>query len=210
LARVLEQAEAAQSRGEEVADPWSPWHGRDGWRLNGDSYQDMRWRDGAAERLARIHYGRGGYRLEIENRIVAGSAEWETDGRLAFSLDSARERAAVLRQDGGVIVILDGHEHLLHYIDPLVPTVVIDETGGRLTAPMPGKVIEVKTAAGAHVKRGQALLVLEAMKMEHTIVAPADGVVERVHFAAGELVEEGAALIAFVVEETEATDAPAR
>jgi len=210
LGRVLEQTAAARARGESLADPWSPWHGRDGWRLNGDSYQDLRWRDAAGERLARIHYVRGSYRLEIENRTVAASAAWEADGQLAIILDGVRERAAVLRQGDGVIVMLDGYEHSLHYIDPLVPTVAIDETGGRLTAPMPGKIIEVKTAVGAHVKRGEALLVLEAMKMEHTIVAPADGVVERVHFAVGELVEEGAALIAFMVEETEASDAAAR
>jgi 3-methylcrotonyl-CoA carboxylase alpha subunit len=52
------------------------------------------------------------------------------------------------------------------------------------------------TQAGASVKRGEALLILEAMKMEHTITAPADGVVKEVHYAAGEQVLEGALLIA--------------
>jgi 3-methylcrotonyl-CoA carboxylase alpha subunit len=50
--------------------------------------------------------------------------------------------------------------------------------------------------------------VLEAMKMEHTIVAPADGVVEEVHYAPGDLVEEGAALIAFAIAEPGTDDAP--
>jgi 3-methylcrotonyl-CoA carboxylase alpha subunit len=62
---------------------------------------------------------------------------------------------------------------------------------------MPGRVLDVLVAAGARVVRGQALMVLEAMKMEHTIAAPTDGVVARVSYAAGDLVEEGAMLLAF-------------
>ncbi len=62
---------------------------------------------------------------------------------------------------------------------------------------MPGKVVQVLVEAGASVTRGQALMVLEAMKMEHTIAAPADGIVKQVKFRAGDQVAEGAELIAF-------------
>jgi 3-methylcrotonyl-CoA carboxylase alpha subunit len=75
---------------------------------------------------------------------------------------------------------------------------------------MPGKIIEVTAQPGQRVRRGEALLVLEAMKMEHTIVAPADGIVEGVHFSPGDLVEEGAALIAFSADGKEVADAPSR
>ena len=60
---------------------------------------------------------------------------------------------------------------------------------------MPGKVIVIHVSVGSRVTRGEPLLVLEAMKMEHTIAAPGDGQVTQIHFAAGELVEEGAELI---------------
>jgi 3-methylcrotonyl-CoA carboxylase alpha subunit len=60
---------------------------------------------------------------------------------------------------------------------------------------MPGKIIAIEVQAGDKVKRGQALLVMEAMKMEHTIVAGADGVVENIYFGVGEQVAEGAVLI---------------
>ena len=60
---------------------------------------------------------------------------------------------------------------------------------------MPGKVIQVLTNAGARVKKGDPLLILEAMKMEHTITAPADGTVKEVRYEAGEQVLEGAELI---------------
>ena len=73
--------------------------------------------------------------------------------------------------------------------------------GGRLTAPMPGKVVTVQVAPGARVARGAPLLVLEAMKMEHTIVAPGDGQVTEIHYAAGDLVEEGVELLTLTLEE---------
>ena len=62
---------------------------------------------------------------------------------------------------------------------------------------MPGNVIRVLVKAGERVSRGQQLLVMEAMKMEHTIVAPADGIVEKVHYNVGDLVQNEAELIKF-------------
>jgi biotin carboxyl carrier protein len=63
---------------------------------------------------------------------------------------------------------------------------------------MPGRILKVLAAAGDAVARGQPLVVLEAMKMEHAIVAPVDGVIERLPFAVGDLVEEGAEIAHFV------------
>ena len=69
--------------------------------------------------------------------------------------------------------------------------------GGNLAAPMPGKVIAVLVEVGATVERGMPLVILEAMKMEHTIIAPAAGTVKEILYQVGEQVPEGAALIAF-------------
>ena len=85
--------------------------------------------------------------------------------------------------------------------DPLAAGGAAEAGGGRLTAPMPGKVIQVHVAPGRAVARGAPLLVLEAMKMEHTIAAPGDGEVMEVHYAAGELVEEGAELLSLDLAE---------
>jgi 3-methylcrotonyl-CoA carboxylase alpha subunit len=67
--------------------------------------------------------------------------------------------------------------------------------GGRLTAPMPGKVVSFAVQAGDVVKKGQPLAVMEAMKMEHTIAAPADGTVAEVLYVPGDQVAEGAELL---------------
>ncbi|HXD04399.1 MAG TPA: acetyl-CoA carboxylase biotin carboxyl carrier protein subunit, partial [Novosphingobium sp.] len=66
---------------------------------------------------------------------------------------------------------------------------------GRLTAPMPGKVMSFAVKAGDKVTKGQALAVMEAMKMEHTITAPVDGTVAELMFAPGDQVTEGAELL---------------
>ncbi|HUK10468.1 MAG TPA: acetyl/propionyl/methylcrotonyl-CoA carboxylase subunit alpha [Stellaceae bacterium] len=199
LDRVLaQQIEAAHAQG---GDPWSPWRRRDGWRLNGATYQDLRWRDGEKERHLRLHYRREGYRIEADGRDIAAQVRRVGD-HLVVGLDGHEIRAAVLSDgDDAVTVQIEGIEHRLRYIDPTAPTLGAEEQSGSLTAPMPGRVVEVKVKQGAKVARGTALLVLEAMKMEHTIAAPADGVVERINYAVGDLVEEGAALIEFAAEE---------
>ena len=71
-----------------------------------------------------------------------------------------------------------------------------DGHGGHLVAPMPGSVVSVLVKVGDTVKKGQPLIIMEAMKMEHTIVAPFDGAVEAIYFAAKEQVKEGAELVA--------------
>ncbi|MDA7845897.1 hypothetical protein N9J16_01105 [Candidatus Poseidoniaceae archaeon] len=70
------------------------------------------------------------------------------------------------------------------------------DDGGGLTAPMPGKVLEVLVAVGQNVTAGTTLMILEAMKMEHRIVAATDGLVRAVNFSAGDQVEQGVALLA--------------
>jgi len=210
LIRVLAQTEASRLAGAASGDPYSPWYYCDGWRLNGATYQDLRWRDAIGECAVRVHYRRGTYRLEIGGDVGDAMAQWEDGDLLTLTLDGLVHRAALLQTSDPTVIQLDGIEHRLSHIDPLQPKTELDATGGRLTAPMPGKIIEVAARPGQRVRRGEALLVLEAMKMEHTIVAPADGIIDGVHFSPGDLVDEGAALIAFSAEGKETPDAPSR
>jgi 3-methylcrotonyl-CoA carboxylase alpha subunit len=80
-------------------------------------------------------------------------------------------------------------------IDALAHAGEVHAEAGRLTAPMPGKVVSFSVKAGDVVRRGQALAVMEAMKMEHTIAAPADGKVTELLYAPGDQVAEGAELL---------------
>jgi 3-methylcrotonyl-CoA carboxylase alpha subunit len=80
-------------------------------------------------------------------------------------------------------------------IDPIAHAGEGAAEGGRLTAPMPGKVVAFLARAGESVKLGQPLAVLEAMKMEHTISAPRDGTVAELLYAVGDQVDEGGELL---------------
>ena len=97
-----------------------------------------------------------------------------------------------------------GDQWWIHY-DGRINVVNMHEAGskgsdadeGGLTAPMPGTILEVQVKQGQRVREGQTLLVMEAMKMEHTIVAPANGIVEKVFFQPGNLVQNDAKLVEF-------------
>ncbi|MGW1178003.1 acetyl/propionyl/methylcrotonyl-CoA carboxylase subunit alpha [Kitasatospora sp. NPDC002543] len=106
---------------------------------------------------------------------------------------------------------VEGDAWPLHAYDPVVEsTAGAGAHHGALTAPMPGTVTVVKTAAGETVRKGQPLLVLEAMKMEHVIAAPHDGVVAELRATAGATVAmEDLLAVVTPVEEAAAEDAPA-
>jgi 3-methylcrotonyl-CoA carboxylase alpha subunit len=80
-------------------------------------------------------------------------------------------------------------------IDPYLPAVESPDAQGGLAAPMPGRVLAVLVKAGDRVERGAPLIVMEAMKMEHTIVASAASVVDKLLCAVGDQVREGAELL---------------
>ena len=96
--------------------------------------------------------------------------------------------------------VLTVHEKGRNYftrLDPLAYEQSEEVSDFRLSAPMPGNVIRVLVKAGDEVSSGQPLLVMEAMKMEHTIVAPANGIVEEVLFQPGDIVQNDAKLVKF-------------
>ena len=85
------------------------------------------------------------------------------------------------------------------WVDPLDVTQyeAVASGEGSVRSPLPGKIIDLRVKPGDTVSRGQPLLVLEAMKMEHTLTAPADGKVKSVRYTVGEQVPEGAELVEF-------------
>jgi 3-methylcrotonyl-CoA carboxylase alpha subunit len=114
-----------------------------------------------------------------------------------LNLDGARYRATVEAYAGSEYVFWGGRTYVLHLEDPLTPAAVEDGSARGLRAPMPGRILALLAAPGAIVRQGAPLLVLEAMKIEHTILAPAAGVLQAFRVAAGEQVAEGAELVSF-------------
>jgi 3-methylcrotonyl-CoA carboxylase alpha subunit len=171
--------EEAEARRVAVAtgDPFSPWHRVDGWQLNAEAHHDFVFVEGGVEHAVRMRFGEDGPRISIAGREYHGK--------------SAKTRTILDGNDWHVLC--DGVYRRLSLKSELAGPDV--EAAGSLTAPMPGRIVKVMTKPGAKVGKGEALLILEAMKMEHTITAPADGKVKTVHYAAGEQVLEGAELV---------------
>ena len=201
--RVLRDRQAAVEAAALASnDPWSPWNLATAWRMNGDGYQDLVFRDGETEISLRAHPRRdGGCVLDLPEGPVELGRVVEQDGAVSFTMAGVKFGTRVVRRGDEFTIIHGGVNHRLVLIDPLAPSRTESVGGGKLTAPMPGRITQVLTKAGAEVERGTALLVLEAMKMEHTIAAPADGTIETVRYAVGDLVEEGAELIVFAQPE---------
>jgi 3-methylcrotonyl-CoA carboxylase alpha subunit len=193
FAELAEEEREARRRATGGGDPHSPWDRVDGWRLNEDSHHDFVFLDGEVEHSVRVLFVEGALRLKFRGAEHALAGEPLADGLLRLALDGRSFKARAVQAGADWHVFWNGHSRRLTLKEELPAEA--QAHGGSLTAPMPGKVVQVLARTGANVRKGDALIVLEAMKMEHTIAAPADGVVKEIHFAAGEQVLEGAVLI---------------
>jgi len=99
--------------------------------------------------------------------------------------------------NGDIAVMADGETFVLRPHDPLEDAETEGGTDECILSPMPGKIIQVHVKPGQAVRRGEPLIVLEAMKMEHTLTAPRDTVIEAVEAASGDQIVEGAVLVRF-------------
>jgi 3-methylcrotonyl-CoA carboxylase alpha subunit len=197
LGILLLRQRHAEAEARASADPYSPWHRATGWRLNDDAYHVLRLRDGGREFALTAHFRRDGFVLDLPGGTVSAHGTLDAEGRLSADLGGVSLRATIVPQGDDIVVLADGDSRRLSQFNPMQAAEAAEGGGGKLTAPMPGKVVAVKTESGAKVKRGAPLLVLEAMKMEHTIAAPADGTVESIRYRAGDQVDEGAELVVF-------------
>ena len=183
----------AQEATLEDADPWSR---RDGWRLHGGARRQLSLELAGttlAPTLERLHDGAtvlqlGAERWPFSARALGGAWHDVQLGpqRVTLAVYAHDESYAIFAPEGSALI--SEHDALAHAGDAAA-------VGGRLTAPMPGKVVSFLAKAGDRVQRGQALAVMEAMKMEHTISAPHDGVVEELLYGPGDQVAEGGELL---------------
>jgi len=202
LHRLLNEREtgrhAMDSTAVQGADVYSPWHLRDAWRLN----LPARWRvsfDVVGELTnVSVQITTDGFEFRIRENVYHVAGHRLAGAEMRVEIDGYLSQVSVVERVG-VVHIFDGIKRFqVVRHDPIAQADNNDHAGAGLTAPMPGKIIAVKTQAGAKVAKGDALLIMEAMKMEHTITAPADGVVDVVNFAQGDQVEAGVELVTFV------------
>ncbi|MCU0495199.1 MAG: 3-methylcrotonyl-CoA carboxylase, partial [Chloroflexaceae bacterium] len=175
------------------------------WRANGAGVP-LRFRASEANYLLHLQASGPTWAIDIDGqayharRLAAGPAELVLELRPPDATATSHERFRLARDaaNGDLLLGWRGATYRLARPAPLSADSASRQGGHggeSLTAPMPGTLIKVLVSEGETVKEGQPLLVLEAMKMEHTIVAPHDGVVQRLPFAAGASVAGGVSLI---------------
>jgi 3-methylcrotonyl-CoA carboxylase alpha subunit len=199
---LLRRKEESRRDASASAEPHSPWNQTSGWRLNSDNYHELVFID--AEEMVRVtaHYRTDGYLLDLPGGSLSVRGERDAAGDLYADLDGTRIKATVVRHAADLTIMGHGFSHRLVLHDPYDLSGEQDEGGGNLAAPMPGKVIAVMVEEGAEVEKGAPLMILEAMKMEHTIIAPVEGTIARINFRVGDQVGDGDKLLSFeVVEE---------
>jgi len=197
VGELLWEQHVAKQAANSSGDPFSPWHARDGWRMNLSSARTISFRDGETLVDAHVRYQDDHWRITLHGETTQARGKKLDGDRFAVELDDRRLIASVVGVDGKRAVFLNGSTYSLLRDDPLHRVDAGDSHGGGLTAPMPGKVVALLAQAGQKVEKGTPLLILEAMKMEHTITAPATGTVKAFCYAAGEQVSDGAALVEF-------------
>ena len=200
VGELLFEAHQAREQAKSSGDPWSPWHARDGWRLNLQANRQIGFRDGESLIEVQVAYGRDHWNLSVQGETVLARGRKLEGDRFAVELDDRRLIASVVAAGSKRHVFLNGQTWIVERDDPLHLVEAGGAHGGGLTAPMPGKVVALLAQPGQKVEKGAPLLILEAMKMEHTITAPKNGTVKAFCYAAGDQVADGAELVEFEAE----------
>jgi 3-methylcrotonyl-CoA carboxylase alpha subunit len=184
----------------EASDARSPFGRLDGWRLGGGTQSEtLKLKQAGEAKDVGIACEGEGWRISVggvtsdvtARRLAGGGVEAVRGGR--------RITGSVVAAGALKFVMVKGRTFTFEPVDPLAASDQGLMAANELRAPMPGKIIQMHVKAGDRVKRGQALAVMEAMKMEHTLTAPADAVVKAVPFKTGDQVPEAAVIISFDV-----------
>jgi 3-methylcrotonyl-CoA carboxylase alpha subunit len=199
-AAALLDAERARTAAQSAnaADPWSQ---ASGWRMNQSYARKLSFADEHASYDTHVTYRAEDWLFSASSSapqtLSVAVRDHSTCSTYSIKLGDQTAHGTVLR-DGDIFHVFSGGQHWqLSWNDPMAHAGETESEGGRLTAPMPGKVVAVLASKGQEVKKGEALVIMEAMKMEHTIAAPHDGVVDDILYGVGDQVADGAPLLAF-------------
>ncbi|MFL2808489.1 MAG: acetyl/propionyl/methylcrotonyl-CoA carboxylase subunit alpha [bacterium] len=199
---LLQDFADSSNKANKSLEPFSPWNRHINWRAGSEEPYRIRLlsRQGTETEI-QILEENNTFRILQENIEISVTVSthgnsldltWNNSG-----LEKYGEHLLVLSHESQLLAVYENGRTFFTRSDPLSFEMIEEVNDYRLCSPMPGNVIRVLVKAGEEVSSGQPLLVMEAMKMEHTIVAPADGVVEEVLFQPGDLVKNDEILVEF-------------
>jgi 3-methylcrotonyl-CoA carboxylase alpha subunit len=179
------------------AEGRSPWAARDGFRVGLPFRQIVTLRTGGVEHSVIAEHTAGAWKVSV-GEVTYGIAATLGDGRLQASVDGCRAERDV-HVAGIHVALWRGAARIdFELLDPRRAELSSNVHEGELVARLPGTVVSVNVAVGDVVEAGATLMVVEAMKMEHAILAPQGGRVAALHHATGDRVTEGAVLAEIV------------
>ena len=198
IADTLLQERAREAQVSDAAQWLDPWSRADGWRSHGPSTRRFDYQfQGELQIVQMTTLHDGALQLTVAGEVATFAFAPVTQG-IDVRFGAQRRIVSVYRRGDIAHVFSAQGATQIVAIDALAHAGDAQAEGGRLTAPMPGKVVSFAVKVGDRVKRGQPLAVMDAMKMEHTIAAPVDGMVAELLYAPGDQVTEGAELLKLV------------
>ena len=199
IAQLRTNEIAAKTKLRASSDPYSPWGLANGWRLSGAGAQTLLFADPLANltRNIRVQRRANGYAIEVDDQSCFVSTEGENGEQFKLSIDGNVASALVLHHQDHYLVNLHNERYEFVAVQPFAFDHAEESASGRLTALMPGRVVKVMVSVGDTVASGQPLLIIEAMKMEHTIHSPREGKIEKVFYKVDDIVAADAPLFAF-------------
>ncbi len=208
---VLSLAQKSQLSASKTNDPNSPWHLTNAWRLNEPHIHQLTLAHNETEYSITVEQKRQGsgsyYLISINsdnNTTHSIDCQGEISGDIiTVNIDGHRSQATVSHVENKLNLYRENGVFSFTHILPDCGNSESQDNHGGLSAPMNGTMVSVLVNSGEVVSKDQPLVIMEAMKMEHTIKAPSNGTVEEIFFNAGDMVDGGAELLSF----TASTDA---
>ena len=206
---VLSKENKAKQQAQKSNDPNSPWHITDAWRSNEANLHTLILAHNDIE-----------YAVTVEQKRKGNDAYYSINVN-GEQFDCQGEILSTPLKDDTIVATINGHrsQTTFNHFENTISlyrtngvfnfTNILPDCGqhegednhGGLTAPMNGTMVGVLVEAGQQVTKNQPLVIMEAMKMEHTIKAPSDGTIDEVYFKEGDMVDGGAELLAFTAQE---------
>ncbi len=199
LGLLLSRQKNRKTDAQSQADPHSPWTATSAFRLNAAARETLRVTMENQSLEIAVTHEKDGFFLEIGGGTIRAHGSLGDGGDLRATIDNRMRQGYFFTEGDSYTLFLDGAQYRISQPDPVDIADSTAHTGG-LEAPMPGVIRAIFARQGTSVEAGEALVVMEAMKMEHTIRAPAKGTVAAINCAEGEMVAAGVALVDFEPE----------
>lgn len=194
---LLQQKHELKLKANKSAEPCSPWHDVNSWQLNLPSRQQLHFYNKQQTFKAIVQHENDYYNIELSTGIYHAKGALIDKHHLEAQINNQYIHATLITERNKLHLFYHGLHQQLELKNEISAGQITDQKAGHLNAPMPGTVVAILIEAGTTVEQGTGLLVIEAMKMEHTIFAPSRGTVASLHYKVGDRVDEGVELLEF-------------